>query len=427
MSKVDYTNAEAQHEKMGERLGIKVYGPERAKGALKMHLIATDFTKHRSMHIALEGESGIGKTAIVKQVVVDDLGWYLLGLRVANMSEGHIDGFAVPGKDEQTVQLCMIEQYKEKIEEAKAKGKRLVIFYDELNRAKPNIVRTLFNVVDEKRWAGILLPPDTAFIVATNPPSDIHNVTDIFGTEAALNSRFKIMGMKSDLSDFLAYADTNPDFFWGMKEYVRNHPARLADFQNMYSGKKYSCPAVLEQMASFISWYMKQGHDLRKLRENPDALANIYSFAGISIGQEVVEFLSDMNRHIYPDAILKSYDVIRPTIQNQQALDGSGGGLDMGHLTIIANKLGEYIGAAKTDFSKDLVASKNLAAFMADLPDEPLSAFVRTLGNSIGDQEERKVYLSALTKELKRHDDYLKTAERLLTVQRKGFEAFTTK
>ena len=112
MSKVDYTNAEVQHEKMGDRLGIRVYGPQRAKGALKLHLLSTDFSRHRSMHMAIEGESGIGKTAVVKQVVCDDLGWYLLGLRVANMSEGHIDGFAVPGQNAQTVQLCMIEQYR---------------------------------------------------------------------------------------------------------------------------------------------------------------------------------------------------------------------------------------------------------------------------------------------------------------------------
>ena len=266
------------------------------------------------------------------------------------------------------------------------------------------------------------MPMDTAFLVCINPPSEIHNVMDIFGQEAALNSRFRIMGMRPDINDFLAYAEKQPKFHWLVREYIKNNPKKLLDYQSMYSGKKYFCPAVWENVACMVAEAEEMGYAVHKIRNFPEFTDNIHAAGGTPQGSELISFMTDMHRHITPSVILEDYEKIRSTIKEGKSLTDQDEELDVGHLTVIAGRVAEYVGAMKIDFATETTQCENLAAFMSDLPDEPLMMFVRTLGTSLGD--ERGEYMPKMTEELKKHDSYLQTADRLLNAQRKGFDAF---
>ena len=415
---------ESIYDELADSLNIAVVTIDRAKNLVKTWLAYSNFEQPRTLQLGLIGESGVGKTQCVKQAL-DELGThYLIVLRISNMDEGQLNGYPTP-TDKKTIRLCMLDQYKEQIDECKSQGKKLVIMFDELNRGKAQTIRTVFNIVERKIWAGEQLPLDTAFIVATNPPTGIHQVQDIWGEEAALNSRFNLIGVKTHVAGFLNYIKGNDRFHWVMREFIENNPMYLEDFQNMYAGKKYTCPAVIECIGEYLYNAEEAGEDLSKILDSTTGLKDLIRGAGgTPFASDVFNFVSNMKQNINPILILEDYEKVRDMIVRassfaERDLDDmltsrETDDLDCTQVVMLAKKVAEYIGSHNPDLGSDPKHAHNIAAFMDDIPDDPLTAFMETLYTSAKRDDSNRGYLVGFTKALMPFAEYKRAADRLI-------------
>lgn len=101
-------------------------------------------------------------------------------------------------------------------------GKPIVLFLDELNRARPEILQTIMDLALNKTLAGRKLPEGSRIISAVNS-GDEYQLTDL---DPALVSRFNIYNFQPDVKDWLTWAEgegLDPRVI----DYIRKNPNKL--------------------------------------------------------------------------------------------------------------------------------------------------------------------------------------------------------
>jgi alkaline phosphatase D len=151
------------------------------------------------------GRSGVGKTEVIRQIAksldmeliyltfaaVEDVG-DIIGLPYEKMVNGEMTTGHMPPDWFPT------------------EGNKL-IFIDEFNRAKPQILQAMFPFVLEGRLHTHKLPENCHIVVAGNPPTEDYDVTSM--EDNALFSRFCHMNFTPSVEEWVVY----------MKEQNRNH------------------------------------------------------------------------------------------------------------------------------------------------------------------------------------------------------------
>jgi AAA domain (dynein-related subfamily) len=181
------------------------------------------------------GHAGIGKSSIVKQYA-ESMGFkffpFYLGtqsdigdvLGLAEFTENQ-DGskstvFAKPKWMQELIEYC---------EENPASG--AIIFLDEFNRARRDILSGMFSLALDKTFHTIRLPKNCHVIAAGNPPTDEYFTTDI--NETALMARFAHVKLDPTFEEWLEYAKTK-NFNPTLIEFYRNQPDLLEDKRQDY-------------------------------------------------------------------------------------------------------------------------------------------------------------------------------------------------
>jgi MoxR-like ATPase len=107
------------------------------------------------------------------------------------------DLIGLPCKDEKTGKTDFMPPYWFPID-----GKPIVLFLDELNRARPEILQTVMDLALNRKLAGKLLPEGSRIISAVNA-GDQYQLTDL---DPALVSRFNIVNFKPTAEEWLLWA-----------------------------------------------------------------------------------------------------------------------------------------------------------------------------------------------------------------------------
>lgn len=155
------------------------------------------------------GHAGIGKTEAVKQVAAE-LGYKFFALYLGTQSDvGDILGLASFIKDEHgqdvATRFATPEWLKDLIDYCNANPKSGgILFLDEFNRARRDILSGMFSLALDKTFHNIKLPKNLAIIAAGNPPTDEYDVTDV--NEGALMSRFVHIKLEPTFDEWLKYA-----------------------------------------------------------------------------------------------------------------------------------------------------------------------------------------------------------------------------
>lgn len=148
-----------------------------------------------SHNIMLVGNHGIGKSEILTSYF-SDKGLPVKALFLGQMSDpGDIIG--LPAKDDATGQTVFMPPYWFPMD-----GKPIVLFLDELNRARPEILQTVMDLALNRKLAGRRLPDGSRIIAAVNQ-GDQYQLTDL---DPALVSRFNIVNFKPTVAEWLLWA-----------------------------------------------------------------------------------------------------------------------------------------------------------------------------------------------------------------------------
>lgn len=147
-------------------------------------------------NIMLTGRHGIGKSQILTKYF-ETQGMPVKTLFLGQMSDPG-DLLGLPTKDEATGKTTFMPPYWFPVD-----GKPIVLFLDELNRARPEILQTVMDLVLNRKLAGRPLPESSRIISACND-GDEYQLTDL---DPALVSRFNIYTFRPSVEDWLLWAE----------------------------------------------------------------------------------------------------------------------------------------------------------------------------------------------------------------------------
>ena len=148
-----------------------------------------------SHNIMLVRHHAIGKSDILTEHFGAQ-GMPVVALFLGQMSDPG-DLIGLPCKDEKTGKTDFMPPYWFPTE-----GKPIVLFLDELNRARPEILQTVMDLALNRKLAGKLLPEGSRIISAVNA-GDQYQLTDL---DPALVSRFNIVNFRPTAEEWLLWA-----------------------------------------------------------------------------------------------------------------------------------------------------------------------------------------------------------------------------
>ena len=149
-------------------------------------------------NIMLVGKHGIGKSRILEEYFADKNA-KVVTLFLGQMSDPG-DLIGLPEKDEKTGKTDFMLPYWFPTD-----GQPVVLFLDELNRARPEVLQTIMDLTLNRKLAGKSLPKGSRIISAVNNGNE-YQLTDL---DPALVSRFNIYEFAPTVEDWLDWARKN--------------------------------------------------------------------------------------------------------------------------------------------------------------------------------------------------------------------------
>ena len=149
-------------------------------------------------NIMLVGKHGIGKSRILEEYFADKNA-KVVTLFLGQMSDPG-DLIGLPEKDEKTGKTDFMLPYWFPTD-----GQPVVLFLDELNRARPEVLQTIMDLTLNRKLAGKSLPKGSRIISAVNNGNE-YQLTDL---DPALVSRFNIYEFAPTVEDWLEWARKN--------------------------------------------------------------------------------------------------------------------------------------------------------------------------------------------------------------------------
>lgn len=151
-----------------------------------------------SQNLMLVGKHGIGKSEILTRHF-QQLGMQVNTLFLGQMSDPG-DLIGLPRLDEATGKTVFMPPYWFPTD-----GKPIVLFLDELNRARPEVLQTIMDLALNRKLAGRALPEGSRLIAAVNEGEE-YQLTDL---DPALVSRFNIYTFQPSVPEWLMWAAEN--------------------------------------------------------------------------------------------------------------------------------------------------------------------------------------------------------------------------
>lgn len=174
------------------------------------------------------GHAGIGKSSIVKQYA-ESKGYKFFPFYLGTQSDlGDILGLAEfidNGDGSKSTAFAIPKWLKDMITYCeKNPDSGAVIFLDEFNRARRDILNGMFSLALDKTFHTIKLPKNCHIIAAGNPPTDEYYVTDV--NETALMSRFVHVKLEPSVNEWLEYAKAK-EIETTLIDFIKNQPELL--------------------------------------------------------------------------------------------------------------------------------------------------------------------------------------------------------
>ena len=163
------------------------------------------------------GESGIGKTALANKLAKDN-NWSLIVIDGNLLKEGEIGGLptvesymsmdSTGNKIEKKTTIYAVHTKLREIDEEIAKGKKVLLFIDEINRCEHTVQQELMNLILNREINGYKLHDDVNILAAMNPSGKYGSDFDyqVVDMDAAQENRFVWLNMESDHKAWLKWA-----------------------------------------------------------------------------------------------------------------------------------------------------------------------------------------------------------------------------
>lgn len=248
--------------------------------------------------LCLVGESGIGKSPLVRQWV-DSKGGYM---KVFNFAHASREDMNMPmindGGD--AYGFLPAEMFLRLNHEAEEKG-LAVLFIDEWNRGEEDMVNAMFTLNDERRFADIELHKDVMIVAAMNPSDQSYRVNGA-ERDPAVRKRLCFVYVQPDIGHWLKYVEKTG---WHplVPKFVRASPVDFYDRGARDAGKAFPCPANWEKVSDYLQSAEAQGMELNE----PAVEVLVCGQIGQVTGQKFMEYVSNEDTVVSPEDVIGTY------------------------------------------------------------------------------------------------------------------------
>lgn len=302
-------------------------------------------------NIMLMGKHGIGKSRILEDYFTKK------GAKVVTLFLGQMadpaDLIGLPEKNTKTGQTDFMLPYWFPVDD-----EPVVLFLDELNRARPEVLQTIMDLTLNRKLAGRSLPAGSRIISAVNNGNE-YQLTDL---DPALVSRFNIYEFAPSVEDWLNWAEKE-----GIDSRITNFISENPEFLDSTDLEMET--ENLERTPDRRSWERtsKIIKNFSELGENVKVLVS-----GILGDRTTTTFFRFVQEHNYPSAkeiLCSDFDKILPRLIALNVIDFTqvnqslfrfieSGNFDESAIGQIATNLVEYF-----DFLQDREQTEVLAHF----------------------------------------------------------------
>jgi MoxR-like ATPase len=217
------------------------------------------------------GESGIGKTALAKELAKQN-NWSLIVIDGNLLKEGEIGGLPTiesyvevnsqGEKVEKKTTVYAIHNKLREIDEQIGKGKAVLLFIDEINRCEHTVQQELMNLVLNREINGYRLHADVKIMAAMNPSSKYGSDFDyqVVDMDAAQENRFVWLYMEPDYQQWIDWAvDT------GIEQKVIEFISTFPEYLNKINDDEISAtPRSYERISKIYKIYKEKKDSIPK-------------------------------------------------------------------------------------------------------------------------------------------------------------------
>lgn len=256
-----------------------------------------------SHNIMLSGKHGIGKSKIITEFFKEK-GQKVVTLFLGQMSDPG-DLIGLPNKDQETGKTVFMPPYWFPTD-----NRPVVLFLDELNRARPEILQTIMDLALNRTLAGRCLPNGSRIISAVNDGEE-YQLTDL---DPALVSRFNIYNFRPTAGEWL---------LWASQSGIEKHVIDFIDSNNRMldgDGAAIDSSSTLEKTPDRRAW--ERVSDI--LKASPAITSTTKKMiAGIVGAKAAAEFFESFNQGsvINAESILKDFDRHKQTLEKYPVHD----------------------------------------------------------------------------------------------------------
>lgn len=252
---------------------------------------------------------------------------------------------------------------------------KVVIFFDEVNRGKPEIMQCIMDMVLNRKLNGRDLPSHTRIIAAMNPMDDgYYQVEDL---DPALLDRFNVYDFTPTNEEWIEWATSENG---QVHEYVIRFIAKHGDMLDPPSSKEAKVGEVYPSRRSWVrvSNVIKRNEKL--LAGNREVLNNlIRGIVGVKAQSAFNKFINEIGSGLSPELIMTKFDkkieekVKKMNISEAIHMNGQ-----------IAIWLEDHTATLekKSEIARSTALMENLEKYMNATHVEAQASFLKTLGDS---------------------------------------------
>ncbi len=269
----------------------------------------------------LVGESGIGKTALVK-ALANKYNYHSIGIDGNMLKEGEIGGLptvedynvVISGKTElrkKTVYAIHTKLLEIDKISAENPGEKILLFIDEINRCEHTVQQELMNIILNREINGYILRSNVKVIAAMNPSNKYDTFADsdyqVVDMDPAQEDRFVWIEMEADVKAWLQWGmeksikDEKNNIHEDVLEFIANFP----EYLNTPNSKEYikATPRSWERVSNAYKVYITSENKIPYRIFYNVVKGNI----GSSIAQDFYNYLENhKNPLIKPEEIFKN-------------------------------------------------------------------------------------------------------------------------
>lgn len=337
----------------------------------------------------LIGESGIGKTTIVKNLCKNN-DYYNINIDGNMLKEGEIGGLPtvedylvhMNGEDiklKRTVYAVHIKLQEIERVLSKDPGRTIILFIDEINRCEHSVQQELMNIILNREINGFKIPDQVKVVAAMNPSNKYgeYNNTDyqVIDMDAAQEDRFTWIEVESDTKAWISWGMENINGVKNIHEDILNFISTFPEYLHTPNSVEMvkATPRSWERVSNVYNIYLNKGEKIPK-----NIIYNVIKGnVGSSIAQEFMNFIDNNRRPLITAEQIFLEGTLKPEIIEEIKRENHS------RLYLIAKNVLQYIKNSDNKMQEIDIFSKLLQYYPADLKLAIMKEIKESYENSI--------------------------------------------